>query len=139
LKDLPIPQRPNQDRHCSGRFFRKQQLGVCANILLLSSFEDYVTEFADTCDNEADADSFTGDTRGCFAGDIRCGFIGDGLSEINLSMAVRAGFLMGVVSPEIRSFSLLAAAGIELKFGHNTLKNLSTHYNTLKCMSTIRC
>jgi hypothetical protein len=116
LKDLPIPKEPNQDRRCSRRFYRKQQLGVCANILLLSLFKDYVTEYADTCDNEADADSFTGDTTGCFAGDIRCGFIGDGLSEINLSMAVRVGFLMGVVSPEICSFSLLAAAGTELKF-----------------------
>jgi len=96
-------------------FYRKQQLGVCANILLLSLFKDYVTEYADTCNNEADADSFTGDTTGCLAGDIRCGFIGDGLSEINLSMAVRAGFLMGVVSPEICSFSLLEATGAELK------------------------
>jgi hypothetical protein len=54
-------------------------------------------------------------------------------------MAVIAGFLMGVVSPEICSFSLLAAAGMELKFGHNTLNNLNTHYNTRKCLSTIRC
>jgi hypothetical protein len=77
------------------------------------------------------------DTTGCFAGDIRCGFIGDGLSEINLSVAVR-GFLMGVVSPEICS-SLLAAAGTELKFGHNTLNNLNTHYNALKCLSMITC
>jgi hypothetical protein len=70
-------------------------------------FQDYITEKADTRDTEADAVSFTGNTIGCFAG--------DGLSEINLSMAVRAGFLMGVVSPEICSFSLLAAAGAELK------------------------
>jgi len=78
------------------------------------------------------------DTTGCIAGDIRRGFIGDGLSEINLSVAVRAGFLMGVVSPEICS-SLLAAAGTELKFGHNTMNNLNTHYNTPKRLSIIRC
>jgi hypothetical protein len=53
-------------------------------------------------------------------------------------MAAEAGFLMGVVSPEICS-SLLAAAGTELKFVHNTLNNLNTHYNTLKCLSMIRC
>ena len=29
---------PNKDRQCSGRFYSKQQLGVCANILLLSPF-----------------------------------------------------------------------------------------------------
>jgi hypothetical protein len=54
-------------------------------------------------------------------------------------MAVRAGFLTGVVSPEICSLSFLAAAGTELKFGHNTLNNLNTHYNSLKCLSKFRC
>jgi hypothetical protein len=43
-----------------------------------------------SCDTEVDADPFKGDTTGCFAGDVRCGFIGNGLSEISL-----AGFLMG--------------------------------------------
>ena len=130
---------PSQDRWCSGRFYRKQQLGVCANSLLLSPFPRLcVTEHADTCDTEADAVSFTGYTTGCFAGDIRCGFTGDGLSEINLSVTVEARFLMGAVSPEMCSFSLLTAAGTELKFVHNTLNNLSTHYNTLKCLFTIR-
>jgi len=74
------------------------------------------------------------DTTGCFAEDIRCGFIGYGLSDINLSMAMREGFSMGVVSPEICSFS-----GMELKFGHNPLNNLNTYYSTLKCLSMIRC
>jgi hypothetical protein len=93
---------PSQDRWCSGRFYRKQQLGVCANRLLLSPFPRLcVTEHADTCDTEADAVSFTGYTTGCFAGDIRCGFTGDGLSEINLSITVEAGFLMGAVSRNV--------------------------------------
>jgi len=115
--------------------YSKQQLGICANVLLMSLFPRLcVTEHADTCDTETDTVSFTGDTTGCFAEDIKCGFISDGLSEINLSMAMRGGFSMGVVSPEICSFS-----GTELKFGHNTLNNLNTHYSTLKCLSMIRC
>jgi hypothetical protein len=53
---------------------------------------------ADTCLTNAGTDSFTGEIS-CLVGDIWYDFIGDGLSEINLSMTKRAGFLTGVILP----------------------------------------
>jgi hypothetical protein len=53
---------------------------------------------ADTCLTGIGTESFTGEMS-CLVGDVSYDFIGEGLSEINLSMTERAGFLTGVVLP----------------------------------------
>jgi hypothetical protein len=71
---------------------------VAAKYLLFPS--PRFSNSVDTCLFDAGTDSFTGEIRGCLVGDIRHDFKGDGLSEINLSMTERAGFLTGVVLPD---------------------------------------